>query len=255
MSNTSPPVTEDELHAYVDGQLSPERCAELEVYLTEDSAAAKRVASYQQQTQMLRTLFGPVEQEEVPKRLIQAAKPPPHRFVWRYAIVAVWTFIAAFGGWVIRGTAVETPTVTYRIIDHATIAHAVYSPEVRHPVEVTADHKEHLVKWLSRRMGQQIRAPELSELGYELVGGRLLPGDNGPASQFMYQDVRGNRLTFYAMANNQANPRETAFRYAENDEIKILYWMNGPLGYAIAGEADKTQLINMAHIIYQQLNH
>src|SRR5260370_990363 len=32
-------------------------------------------------------------------------------------------------------------------------AHLVYSPEVRHPVEVEAKEKDHLAKWLSKRLG------------------------------------------------------------------------------------------------------
>ena len=36
----------------------------------------------------------------------------------------------------------------------AVLAHVVYSPEVRHPVEVRAAQQEHLVQWLSKRLGR-----------------------------------------------------------------------------------------------------
>ena len=51
----------------------------------------------------------------------------------------------------------------------------VYSPDVRRPVEVTADQEDQLVKWLSKRLGTPVSPPKLGALGYELIGGRLLP--------------------------------------------------------------------------------
>ena len=70
-------------------------------------------------------------------------------------------------------------------------AHAVYAPEVRHPVEVDAKEQEHLVKWLSKRLGLTLKVPLLTTEGFELLGGRLLPGPDGPVAQFMYQDSGG----------------------------------------------------------------
>ena len=40
--------------------------------------------------------------------------------------------------------------------------------------------------WLTKRLGAPVSAPSLSALGYELVGGRLLPGGAGPVALFMY---------------------------------------------------------------------
>ncbi len=71
----------------------------------------------------------------------------------------------------------------------AAVAHAVYSPEVRHPVEVGADQEAYLVRWLPKRLGANLKVPHLAAQGYPLVGGRLLPGERGPAAQFMYQDT------------------------------------------------------------------
>ena len=53
-------------------------------------------------------------------------------------------------------------------------AHTVFVPEVRHPVEVKAD-EAHLVRWLAKRVGADVRAPALGSMGWQLMGGRLLP--------------------------------------------------------------------------------
>src|SRR5690606_10809872 len=43
----------------------------------------------------------------------------------------------------------------------AVAAHAVFVPEVRHPVEVAAAQHEHLVQWLSKRLGARLTVPSL----------------------------------------------------------------------------------------------
>ena len=107
--------------------------------------------------------------------------------------------------------------VTPAFARQAVVAHVVYSPEVRHPVEVGADQAAHLAAWLSKRLGTQLRVPYLGEQGFALVGGRLLPGqpdDRSPAAHFMYQDSKGQRRTLYVRVN--AGPsRDSAFHLAQ----------------------------------------
>jgi anti-sigma factor RsiW len=135
----------------------------------------------------------------------------------------------------------------------AAIAHVVYAPEVRHPVEVTADQESHLVAWLSKRLGGDVKAPHLAAAGFDLVGGRLLPGDQGPVAQFMYQDGRGQRLTLYVRSDAREN-KETAFRYAQEGKVGVFYWLDGQFGYALSGEIGKEDLLGVANVVYQQLN-
>ena len=48
----------------------------------------------------------------------------------------------------------------------------------------------------SKRLGTEVR-PSLKAVGYELIGGRLLPGDTGPVAQWRHHDGLGQRLTLY----------------------------------------------------------
>src|SRR6185369_7267622 len=105
----------------------------------------------------------------------------------------------------------------------AAIAHAVYAPEVRHPVEVGADEEEHLLRWLSKRLGTELKCPSLTAYGFELVGGRLLSGPNGPVAHFMFQDAKGTRLTLY-VSGQRSDSRETAFRFSQEDRVSVFYW-------------------------------
>jgi anti-sigma factor RsiW len=135
----------------------------------------------------------------------------------------------------------------------AAVAHAVYSPEVRHPVEVGADDEQHLVTWLSKRLGAKVRAPKLDEVGMSLVGGRLLPGDSGPVALFMYQSQNGRRLTLY-MRTEAASNRETAFRYVRENNVGVFYWIDREMGYALSSaDLSKDELLRLANLVYKQL--
>ena len=69
-------ITEDDLHAYVDGALTAERRGEVEAYLAEYPADAERVRAYQAQNQALRSLFNPVLDEPLPDNLHARAAQP-----------------------------------------------------------------------------------------------------------------------------------------------------------------------------------
>jgi anti-sigma factor RsiW len=247
--------TEAELQAYVDGRLPERRRAELEAYLADRPEEAARLAAYRAQAERLREVFAPVLDEPVPQRLALASGPRRLRLV-RVAASLAWVIVGAVGGWqlhtffVARPAAVAETTIPHR----AAIAHATYSPEVRHPVEVGADQESHLVAWLSKRLGAKVRAPNLESVGYSLVGGRLLPGENGPVAQFMYQCKQGTRVTLY-VRTGMAGQKETAFRYADEGNVRVFYWIDRTYGYAVSsGDISKDVLYKVANTAYAQLN-
>lgn len=248
--NNDAPMTETELHAYVDGQLDAARRAAVETYLATNPAEAERVRAYTLQNKQLHALFDGALDEPVPETLRR--QPARRTTGWmRYAALLAAAVVGGVFGWALHGE--EPLTITASLPQQAALAHVVYAPEVLHPVEVDAREEAHLVSWLSKRLGAPVHAPHLSDAGYELVGGRLLPGVAGPAAQFMYQDVRGNRLTLYVRTTANSN-RETAFRYAKEDKVGVFYWVDGTFGYALSGELERTQLLRVAESVYRALN-
>lgn len=246
-------VTEADLHAYVDGVLPEARRAEVETYLAARPQEAERVQAYRQQNEELHRLFDPVLDESAPERLQVPLTARRGFFPLRYAAVVVWMTLGGVIGWQLGGMQRSTTANSAAFARRAAIAHVVYSPEVRHPVEVGADQETHLVNWLSKRLGAQLKVPHLGDLGYTLVGGRLLPGDNGPVAQFMYQDAKGQRLTLYVRTNAEEK-RETAFRFAKENNVAVFYWLDGRLGYALSAEIAKDELLRVATAVYRQLN-
>src|SRR5258706_3905093 len=242
-------ITEGQLHAYVDGELRGAERAEFEAWLASHPEDAERVRAYAEQNVALRLSYNPVFEEPVPPALL-AMRPR----AWSRWAVAAGFFACGLGlGWIARGVVVAPQMVPLSLARQAATAHVVYSPEVRHPVEVTADDEEHLVRWLSRRLGAPLKAPKLAPLGYELVGGRLLSGTQGPVAHFMYQDARGQRLTLYVSRQRGELP-DTAFRFSQEDRVSVFYWVDRNFGYALSGEVKRDQLLRVADVVYKQLN-
>ena len=108
--------------------------------------------------------------------------------------------------------------------------------------------------WLSKRLGAPVKAPKLEGVGYSLVGGRLLPGENGPVAHFMYQCKQGTRVTLY-VRTDATNNRETAFRYQTEGNVKVFYWIDRKFGYALSSaDIPKENLLKVADSVYRQLN-
>jgi len=247
-----PVVTEDELHAYVEGVLPAGRAAEVEAYLAGRPDEAARVAAYREQIVALHREFDPIVDERLPHRL-QFPRRHWMRVLPRWAAVVAWFTLGGVTGWQLQAYMAEQQTEEVTWPRRAAIAHAVYSPEVRHPVEVGAEQEAHLVAWLSKRLGAPLKVPYLGDQGYQLVGGRLLPGERGPVAQFMYQDSKGQRLTLYVRTNPDGGG-ETAFRYADEHGVSVFFWLDRKLGYALSGEVDKDELLRLATAVHRQLN-
>ena len=252
-------ISEAQLHALADGVLQEEQRAAVDAHLHAHPQDAARVDAWREQNRQLRALFDPVLDEAVPSHLMQAASPPAANGAWQrpamQAAAAIVLLIAGgAGGWLLRGgdsvTASASPISLAR---SAAIAHAVYTPEVRHPVEVGVEQEAHLVQWLSKRLGSTLQPPVLSPLGYHLIGGRLLPGDgDGPVAQFMYEEGTGKRLTLY-VARERAGKQETAFRYTQEKDLGVFYWIDGQMGYALSARLPKAELGKIADAVYAQL--
>jgi anti-sigma factor RsiW len=252
-------VSEHDLQAYADGKLPEERRAAVAAWLAAHPEDAERIESYRQLAEELRSTYENVLDEPVPERLQRALRPARAR---RFAVLAAWVVVGAalggIGGWQLhsmQAASVSAPEAAAALARRAAVAHATYSPEVRHPVEVGADQEAHLVTWLSKRLGTQLRAPKLEGVGYSLVGGRLLPGElGGPVAHFMYQCNRGTRVTLY-VRSDMAAQRSTAFRYTREGNVDVYYWVDSKLGYAVSsGDISKENLLNVANAAYQQLN-
>jgi anti-sigma factor RsiW len=245
-------VTEDELHAYVDGELTPDRRAAVEAWLAAHPDDAAHVAAWRAQADAIRARYGAVAGEPVPPRFdLDRLARGERKWTRLAAAAAVLLFLAGGGaGWLGRGFWDGGPfakAVTAEAVD----AHRLYVVEVRHPVEVPGSDSDHLGQWLSRRVGYALRAPDLGAIGLKLVGGRLLPSLTGTAAAFfMYEGASGERFTIYC---RRTQAPESALRYRAADTIGSFSWVADEVGFVVSGPPDRARLQKVAEAAYGQL--
>lgn len=245
------PVTEDELHAYVDGELPADRRAGVEAWLATHPDDMARVTAWRSLADSIRARYGAVASEPIPARLNLRQIDRAGRS-WRglAAAAAVGAFVlGGLAGWFARGAIALAPATT--LTADALDAYKLYVVEVRHPVEVPANEQAHLTQWLSKRVGYELRIPNLEAVGLKLIGGRLLPGPNGGAAAFfMYESKSGERFTLYS---TRTNGPDTSLRYNTQGPVAALSWADSDIAYVVSGEANRDRLHKVAETVYAQL--
>jgi anti-sigma factor RsiW len=275
MNQPDIPISEEEIHAYVDGSLAEHRRAEVDRLLETDEALARRVSDYFSLNSLFHDRYDRVLSEPVPQRLLPAEAVAPVKQT-RWGAAANWPRFAGLAAALVLGVAIGVGGMTSNagremmmpggdaslrhvsaspaesFARQSAIAHVTYAPMVVRPVEVGADREQDLVKWLSSRLGTDVRPPILTRVGFQLMGGRLLPGDDGPVAQFMYHDANGERITL-CISHRKIASDVTAFKLYEDGSVKVFYWIDGDFGYAVSGAIDRKVLLEVSHDVYGQL--
>jgi anti-sigma factor RsiW len=256
MIDRKSPVTDDELHAYVDGELPADRIGAVEDWLAQRPEEAARVAAWRIQADAIRARFGKTANETIPSRLKIDALLRAGRS-WRTiaaAAAALAFLVGGVAGWMARSTTEVVAAVgdpADDLAQRALAAHKLYIGEIRHPIEVGAT-EAHLTPWLSRRLGTTLRVPDFSSFDLKLLGGRLLPGEAGPAAMLMFENGSGDRITFYV---SKLDHPQMAFRYYTSDHVAAIRWVVGDYGYVVSGPAEKMRLKELARSAFEQLEN
>lgn len=247
------PITEDDLHAYVDRVLEPERQAEVASYLAEHPDVARRVSAFSDQRNLLRAALAPIADEPLPPQLNLSRMIESRRRRW-----PVWWAVAAMlmlsfggvGGWVIRGSLQASPVGLAALAQEAADSYKVYAPDRVRPVEMRATDSAQLVQWVSNRLKQPVTLPDLTGSGYRLMGGRLIATSHGPAAMFMYDDDRGDRLVVLTrpMKSEQSAPMAPH----SGGDVSGFAWADGGMGYSLVGQAAAEALKPIANEVRRQ---
>ena len=284
MTSTPTPERPDDarLSAWLDGELDGPAREAVDSWLRDHPEDAAQARLWAADRDALRARFDPVLDEPIPAALqatvMQAGRAnaaPQAR--WRQAAMVAGLLLTGglaggllgahwAGGPDALGVAaqhlpwVDTERLRPGAWQHrAAVAHAVYAPEVRHPVEVNVAQgsateqkaqEEHLARWLGKRLDLPIKLFDLRAQGFELVGGRLLPDASGPSAQLMYQNSGGQRVTVY-LRKPEAGAA-SAFRFQRDGDLGLFYWVEDGFGCALVGKLPREQLLALAESVYKQ---
>ena len=237
-------VTELDLHAYIDGELSPERAAAVEAAMAGDPALAERVRDFQADRQALVDTYRRLADAPVPAALLRAAStpPPPRRRprIIGFAFVGA-AALAACLVLVLMPRAPRDPAIEQAMTarDNARIPSQELKGHDLASVDAAA-------KAMSDMLGNSMRVPDLSRAGFALVSTDIYGSE---AVQLRYEDARQRLFTVFLRPS--AGP--DAFEVTERGPVRICVWQNADLTAVMTGEMSTPELFRLASLTYSSL--
>lgn len=295
------PITDADLNAYVDGEVTPDRREEIEAFLIADPTQAVRVETWRRQNEIIRAAFAKVASEPLPSSYALVLSPPtairteriprrpaaplapeeqnggeirPLRLSRReqnsrtmgmafaaFAAGALLTTVAAelsgvasnllpqsSAGRVTPVLASPPPSDTGKLFASRAIeAYRTYALDMVRPIEIEASREAFLASWLSQRVGLTIDVPDLSSEGLKLLGGRLTPGEWGPAAFLLYETTGGDRISLFI--GRAATHESQGLSYSEEHSARALWWIDSGAAYALTGSASPDKLMRVARFL------
>lgn len=256
--NHAPPELDQDLHAYIDGQLGPDRAAEIDARLdaapdlrrvvdamiadrSDIRAAADALEAAANTTPV--NLRSAALERALGKRLAQRR--------WQARITGPATRQIAAGialfamGWGAH-MAVSPSERGYPLyVAEGLGAHTVFANDMVRPVEFTPEATTVAMEWMSEKLKRKIDSPALDALGLTLVGTRLSGTREGPLAQFIYEDKSGSRLSLVVMPHPEGAP-EVALRVARHETNNVGYWSDSVLDYAVIADTSGLQIESIA---------
>jgi anti-sigma factor RsiW len=256
---TMRPITDDDLHGFVDQRLEPQRLADVRAYLAEHPEIAARIDVYKEQRKGFRAALVPIADEPLPSRLnlthmIETQRRPRPIPWWAAAAAAVvLVLLGGAGGWSMKSMSEQPTTGVASLAREAAESYAVYAPDHIRPIELRASDRAELVAWVSQRLGRPVTVPDLSSAGYRFMGGRLVATAQGPAVLFMYDDDRGTRLVM--LVRPMATEQNTAMSPLLRSAVNGFAWADHGMGYSLVGPPPAAILHPLADEARHQIAH
>ncbi|MDR6953208.1 anti-sigma factor RsiW [Ancylobacter sp. 3268] len=254
------PIGEDDLQAYVDGQLPPARIAEVETWLGERPELEARLSAYRTQREELRERLRPFGEAPIPARLrISAIRAGRRRRQWSWAMrAAAACLILAVGtgtGWwaanrfspvaASRQALAEDPALGLAFAAHWTLATDGDAATALR----TGDRRD-LSSWISDRLGHDIAVPDLSSQGFRLLGARVLSSARFAAAQVAYGGAGGKHLTLYVKTGETGESRPA---FTALGGVSAMMWRDDGCAYALVGALDHEPFAAVSGSVFDQM--
>jgi anti-sigma factor RsiW len=250
-------ISEEELSAYMDGDLAPFRRAQIDAALRADPQLARKLEAYRAQEASLRQASAGVLEEPIPDALLEAVRRPQRPVAHAAAAPAaalarrLWPLAASLLvgvalGWLLRTSlqpdedSLLAPFIRQAVASHELFLESAELERLRSAgaVPLEAVHSP---------FRTPIRVPELLDARYRPVQFRAVEGGGGPALELAYAGEDG----LASLLIRQHSDRDDLFvRLRDVDGRAVLYWLDGPLIYALVSDGDEEELRAMARSIY-----
>jgi anti-sigma factor RsiW len=245
--------TEIRLLAYADGELDAEETAEVERLLETDPRAQRQLRIYQKTAVLLRAACAEAFYRDVPEKLIatvqrdrSSSRVPRRRMLAIAAslLLAVFGFAAGYG----IGT---RPASTYEdLLSEIAQYHPIYARDAAHLVEIPANRVRELEAWITERTGRKLAVPDLSSIGFDFAGGRVLVVNGQSVGQILY--TRPGMLPLGICVTALAGAPQPD-RLDHHSEVNLISWSDGSYAYVVVGGVPDSMLRAVAARVSAEL--
>jgi anti-sigma factor RsiW len=243
-------VTELDLHAYMDGELSPERAADVEAAMARDPVLAARVRAFQADKQALTNSYRALADMPVPARLLTAALTGPAQALPRHRGRNIALGLA---GAVALAACVLLTLTLHRPRDLSVEQAMTARGNARSPLRELKGNDlastEAAGQAMSQMLGYPIRVPDLTRAGFALVSAQFYGQQRSDAVQLRYQDDQQRLFTVFLRPS--AGP--DMFEVTERGPVRICVWQNADLTAVMTGEMSTPELFRLASLTYSSL--
>lgn len=248
--------TENDFQDYLDNRLNDRRRAEVAAYLARNPAKAAEIEALRLQDDALRALGAEILEEPVPQELasvLESARQRPqevphataHRH-WhpsRLVEIAAALFIFVLGGvvgWGGHSQLQRGPSETDLILSNASFAFAAFANDPAGVLSFGPDQDAEFTSAAERIFKKPIGRPDLSELGFDYRGARILPNERRFVGYFLFQDQSGARISITIWPSTL--PPDPNVISSQMDDIEARFWLEDKLGFAVMGGAGNAVL-------------
>jgi len=251
----TPPGDED-LHAFIDGELDAARAAEIAARLESDAPLAARVAAFNADKAMIAQAYGGLDARPLPAEWLEMIgkrrrpKPvrPQRRLATGFAALAASLLLVVVGWLAYRNMVV--PQDDPIVAEALSARREAMVPELT----LTADALPETAarnQLLTKTLATTLKAPDLGRMGYRLVSVQVYPGGaEGKAVELSYRDAAGRLFTLY-LRRPSGPPRVDL---TAKGGMRICIWQDDVVGTVMLGEMSAAEMARLASLAYAGLN-
>jgi anti-sigma factor RsiW len=245
------PIREEELHAFIDGELPSDRADLVTAALEADPSLAARVAAFAADKAALAAAYRPIGQQAVPAswiaRIHRATALPPvrrrmsPRAYWAVGLAA--SLVLAVGGATLLYQTNRSDGSILAQAEAARLERSVALSRLTGAALADAPARDAV---LAHAVGLQLRAPDSARLGWKLVE----IDTYSSAAALRYRTESGGALTMF-VRRSTGTPR---FDLLKTGGVRICIWQDEVVGAVMMGEMSAGQMMRVAGAAYVALS-
>ena len=166
----------------------------------------------------------------------------PGAFRW-VAAVAVLVVVATVGALLVMNRSRSSHD---QLIASAVLAGHIRSLQAEHLIDVPSSDRHTVKPWFQGKLDFSPPVPDLSELGWNLIGGRLDYVDGQPVAVIVYKRKLHNINVFVWPNHGSA---DGTIKEEDAQGYQIFHWNGAEMTYWVVSDLNSAELLDLAHAL------